>query len=60
MEKGKLIRLAAVAIAGAAAGVALFRIASAIAAKRPVPEPFPHKRKGKLVRLTAIKTRRQS
>lgn len=51
METEKLIRLAVGAIAGAVAGLVLYRLISAITAKKAEPKPYSPRKKGKLIRL---------
>jgi hypothetical protein len=51
MDTEKIVRIAAMAIAGAVAGVVLARLIMAVTARKARPEPYVPKKMGKLIRL---------
>jgi hypothetical protein len=51
MDTEKRVRFAALAIAGAVAGLVLARLIFAVTARKAEPEPYVPKKMGKLIRL---------
>jgi hypothetical protein len=51
MDTEKIVRLAAMAIAGVVAGMVLARLITAFTARKAKPEPYVPKKMGKLIRF---------
>jgi hypothetical protein len=57
METEKIVRFAVGAIVGAVTGLVLYRLISAITAKKTEPVPYRPKKMGKLIRLPVANPR---